>query len=235
MPNIVLIPGAWLGGWVWKKIIPGLEKNGNTVYPITLTGMGERVHLASRDFGIETGILDVLHVIEFEDIHDIVMVGHSFAGKVAAAVADRVPERIRMVLYLDSFWPRKTSEPQGAYNTVEEFGKQPDGSFSIPFYENILNNIGSDVVGQDREWMVSKATPWPIRYAEEPITLSDRFFSLNGSHIFCTKAGDPVDEIIAGKWGDLSGPYRVMDTGHYPMVTRPEELVENMISLIGSA
>jgi thioesterase domain-containing protein len=86
----LLVPGAWLGGWIWKKIVPMLQEKRHEVYPVTLTGMGNRVHLASRDVGIETAVQDVLNVIKYNDLDDFVLVGHSFAGKVAGAVADKV-------------------------------------------------------------------------------------------------------------------------------------------------
>ncbi len=234
MSNFVLIPGAWLGSWVWKKVTPILEKKGYGAYPITLTGMGDRVHLASEEFGMETAIRDVMNVIEYNDVDDIIMVGHSFAGKVAAAVANEVPEMVKMILYLDSFWPKKNMEMQGGSDPTEEFGALSPGSFTIPFSEEILDNIGKDVKGEDRKWMLSKVTPWPIRLSADPITLSERFDSIKMAHIFCTLSGDPVDEIVAGKWGELRGPYKLIEAGHFPMVTRPEELVDGMISLAES-
>ena len=79
--------------------------------------------------------------------------------------------------------------------------------------------------------MLSKATPWLLKLATEPITLSEHFDSVKSAYIFCLKSGDPVDEIIAGKWGDLFGPYKVIDSGHWPMITNPEELADDMISL----
>ena len=94
MTTFVLVPGAWLGGWVWNRITPPLEKKGHRIYPVTLTGMGDRVHLYSADLGIVTAIQDVLNVINYYDIEDAVLVGHSFAGKVVAAVAARVPKRV---------------------------------------------------------------------------------------------------------------------------------------------
>ena len=231
MLNYVLVPGAWLGSWVWKKVTPILEENGHKTYPVTLTGMGERSHLASKEYGIETVIQDVVNVINYNDLDDVVLVGHSFAGKVVVAAADRVPERIHSIIYLDSFWPKKTREPQGGSTPSEEFGELPADSIGLPFSEEILDSIGRDVKGKDKEWMLSKATPWPGRYAEEPITLSTRFDSIKGAHIFCTETGDPVDEIIQGKWGELMGPYRLMDSGHFPMVTKPEELAQFLLEL----
>ena len=88
------MPGAWLGGWAWKKVVPLLTNKGHEAYPVTLTGTGERVHLASKDIGIETAIQDVVNLIKYNDLHDLVLVGHSFAGKIVAAVGDRVPEGV---------------------------------------------------------------------------------------------------------------------------------------------
>ncbi|HYY92660.1 MAG TPA: alpha/beta hydrolase [Candidatus Dormibacteraeota bacterium] len=231
MTTFVLVPGAWLGGWAWKKTVPLLSKKGHEAYPVTLTGMGERVHLASKDVGIETAIQDVLNVISYNDVHDFILVGHSFAGKVAAAVADRVPERVRTLLYLDAFRPDKVRTPQGAFDPASEYGPQPAGSLGIPLTERIVDMIGKDLQGPDRKWFLSKGTPWPMRLAREPIILSERFERVKSAYIFCTMSGDPVDEILAGKWGRLEGPHRIMECGHWPMVTKPEELVNDMIGL----
>src|SRR3989442_2661555 len=115
MTSFVLVPGAWLGGWVWNNVSPLLTEEGHKVYPITLTGMGEKVHLASETVGMETGIQDVLNVIKYNDLTDVVLVGHSFAGKIVASVADQVPDRTRTLLYLDSFRPKEVKTPQGGF------------------------------------------------------------------------------------------------------------------------
>lgn len=228
-----MIPGAWLGSWVWSKTVPLLRSKGMDAHPVTLTGMGDRVHLASENIGIQTAIQDVLNIIEYNDLDEILLVGHSFAGKVAAAVGDRIPDRIKMVLYLDSFWPKKTDEPQGDFQP-DEFGKLEPGQLTLPFSEEILESIGSDVVGSDRDWMLSKATPWILKMAMEPIKLSGNVFTLKSAHIFCTKGSDAgyIDEVTSGKWGELLGPYRIIDSGHFPMVTMPQILVDTMLTLL---
>ncbi|MCL4451145.1 MAG: alpha/beta hydrolase [Candidatus Thermoplasmatota archaeon] len=231
MYTYVLIPGAWLGGWVWRDVEPLLSKRGHRVFPITLTGMGERVHLASPNVGMETAVRDVLNVIEYNELSEIVLVGHSFAGKVAAAVVDKIPEKIKRVVYLDSFFPANTTDPQGSFDVESEFGPLPNGSFTIQFSETILRNIGKDVVGENKKWMLEKCTPWPIKLATDPIKLMRPPNVVGTAYIFCTLSGDPVDEIIKGKWGKLEGPYRTMETAHYPMVTRPDELAKHLLEL----
>ena len=230
--DFVLVPGAWLGGWVWKNVAARLKESGHAAYPVTLTGMGERAHLASGQVGLETVVQDVLNVVKYDELDDFVLVGHSFAGKVAAAVADRIPEKVRLLIYLDAFRPAKVRTPQGAFDPTKEFGPPSPGTDAIPFTEKVIEAIGSDIKGADREWMLSLATPWPLKPAKEPLVLSERFDAVKSAYIFCTKSGDyPIDEIIAGKWGALEGPYRVMETGHWPMVNKPAELAENLLAL----
>ena len=231
MVRFVLVPGAWLGAWAWKEVTPLLEKEGHSAYPVTLTGMGERVHLATKDVGMETAIQDVLNVIKYNDLDDFVLVGHSFAGKVVAAVADRVHEKVEKVIYVDAFRPEKVRTPQGGFDPTREFGSPPQGGTAIPLTEEIIDRIGKDVRGSNRKWMMSMATPWPIRLATDPITLSKNYDEVKEAYVFCSLSGDPVDEIIAGKWGKLEGPYNLIETGHWPMITKPEELAKDLVSL----
>ena len=236
--NIVLVPGAWLGAWVWKKIVPPLEKQGYNIYPVTLTGMGDRKHLASDRLGMETAIQDVINAIEYDDLEDIILVGHSFAGKVVSAVADRIPERIRLILYMDAFVPENVTTPQGIFDPESEYGPIPPGEIGIPLTDSIIEAIGSDVKGEDRKWMLQKGTTWPIRLAKDPITISDKFRKLKKAYIICILQNE--NELSDGERNDLKkyldkleGPYRIIKTGHWPMVTRPEELVRYMIELSG--
>jgi pimeloyl-ACP methyl ester carboxylesterase len=224
MTTFMLVPGAWLGAWAWNKVVSLLEEKGHKARAVTLTGMGERVHLASKEVGIETAIQDVLNVIEYNDLDNFVLVGHSFAGKVAAAVADHEPKKVRMLLYIDAFRPAKVRTPQGTFD-IEEFHPSP-GSLTIPFTEEILDNIGKDIRGPDRKLMLSKATPWPMKHSTNPVTLSENFDTVKSAYIFCTGGGDPVDEILKGKWGKLDGPYKVIESGHWPMIRNRENLLK---------
>jgi pimeloyl-ACP methyl ester carboxylesterase len=231
MATFVLVPGAWLGGWAWQKVTPLFEQKGHEVHAVTLTGMGERVHLASKDIGIETAIEDVLNIIKYNDLDDIVLVGHSFAGKVAAAVADRAGEKkVGLVLFLDAFRPENVRTPQGDFSS-EGWPTLGDG-WRIPLTEDILGSIGKDVRGADREWMLSKVTPWLMRYAGDPVTLSEKWDSVKKAYILCTGGGDDVEQILKGK---LDGPNKVIESGHWPMISKPEELVEDMLFLTGAA
>jgi pimeloyl-ACP methyl ester carboxylesterase len=103
--TFVLVHGATAGGWEWKSTGRFLTADGHTVYRVTLTGLGERMHLNGPDIDLETHINDVVNVILFEDLHDVVLTGHSYGGMVITGVMDRVPERIRHVVFLDAAVP----------------------------------------------------------------------------------------------------------------------------------
>ena len=105
MATFLICHGAWSAGWAWKKVRPLLSAAGHEVFTPTYTGLGERAHQANPTVDLETHIKDVLAVIEFEDLKDIVLVGHSYGGMVATGVADRVPERVQQLIYLDAFVP----------------------------------------------------------------------------------------------------------------------------------
>lgn len=103
--TFVLVHGATAGGWEWKSTGNFLLEDGHTVYRATLTGLGERMHLNSADIDLQTHINDVVNLILFEDLHNIVLTGHSYGGMVITGVMDRVPERIKHVVYLDAAVP----------------------------------------------------------------------------------------------------------------------------------
>lgn len=100
--TFVLVPDAWLGGWAWRDVTSRPREAGHQVYPVTLTGLGERVHLARPETDLETHITDVINVIRWNDLDDVILAGHSYAGTVVTGVADRIPERIGQLVYLDS-------------------------------------------------------------------------------------------------------------------------------------
>lgn len=103
--TFVLVHGATAGGWEWKSTGKFLSDDGHTVYRATLTGLGERMHLNSTDVDLQTHINDVVNLILFEDLHDVVLTGHSYGGMVITGVMDRIPERLRHVVFLDAAVP----------------------------------------------------------------------------------------------------------------------------------
>ena len=105
MTTFVLVHPAWFGGWCWRKVSPVLRARGHEVFAPTLTGLGERAHLASQKVGLEMHVEDVANVLEYEDLRQVILVGNSSGGMVITGVADRMPERIAHLVYLDAFVP----------------------------------------------------------------------------------------------------------------------------------
>jgi pimeloyl-ACP methyl ester carboxylesterase len=101
----VIVHGAWGGGWDWLAIDSMLTRHGHRVVRVTLTGLGERHHLVSPNIGLDTHIDDVVNTILWDNLHDVVLVGHSYGGMVITGVVDRIPERIKRVVYLDALLP----------------------------------------------------------------------------------------------------------------------------------
>jgi pimeloyl-ACP methyl ester carboxylesterase len=136
MATFVLVHGSWAGSVVWRELAPRLRKAGHEVYAPTLTGIGARKHLLNREINLDTHIQDVIGVIEDEDLSDIVLVGHSYGGMVISGVADRVPEKVASLVYLDAF------VPENGQSSVSLL--PPDRPLSI-------------VPGED--WLVAPRTP----------------------------------------------------------------------------
>jgi pimeloyl-ACP methyl ester carboxylesterase len=102
MAAYVLIGGAWLGGWCWQSVARRLRDGGHDAYPVTLTGLGERAHLATPQVDLDTHVEDIVNLVEFEDLSEVVLVGHSYAGMLVPLVADRIPERICRLVFVDT-------------------------------------------------------------------------------------------------------------------------------------
>src|SRR5829696_5503835 len=134
MATFVLVHGAFVGGWCWRWVAPYLRGAGHDVYNPTLTGHGERVHLASPRVDLETHIEDVVNVLRYEDLSGVVLVGWSYGGMVVAGAADRAPERVSHIVYLDSDVPRDgdTSAPRSAHAKLEALARAHGDGWRVP-------------------------------------------------------------------------------------------------------
>src|SRR5215470_8251164 len=137
MADFVLVHGGWIGAWCWSRVTPLLLQAGHRVFTPTLTGLGERAHLLTREVGLSTHIQDVVAVIESEELQRIVLVGQSYAGVVITGVADRMPERLSHLVYLDAFVPGNGQSiadlvgPQ-MMASLQEAGKSAGEGWRVP-------------------------------------------------------------------------------------------------------
>ena len=142
MATFVLVHGATAGGWVWKVVGAELEQAGHVVYRPTLTGLGERVHLLTREVGLDTHITDVVNHILYEELTDIILVGHSYGGLVVTGVTDRLPDRIRELVYFDALIPH-------------------DGEAGCDLYPRELYEASANACGRRGRRVADAARPQP--------------------------------------------------------------------------
>jgi pimeloyl-ACP methyl ester carboxylesterase len=243
MTTYVLVPGAWLGGWCWQPVAARLRAQGHDVYPVTLTGLGERSHLASPDVDLDTAVTDVVNLIEFENLHEVVLVGHSYAGLVVTAVADRIPERISVLAYLDSGpVPDGTAyldlQPVPAKELVERLVQELGDGWRLPMpsWEELEDVMGASLVGlgeDERNNMRARAVPQPRQTWTQPLSLENPARDhLPKLLITCSFPLGQVRQLIADghPWfTEMASPqwsFLELRTGHWPMFSAPDRLAD---------
>jgi pimeloyl-ACP methyl ester carboxylesterase len=231
----VLVHGGGHGGWCYQPVARIMRARGQEVYTPTLTGLGEREHLVSADVDLDLHITDVVKVLEFEDLRDVILVGHSYGGMVITGVADRATDRIGHIVYLDA------ANPENGQSLVDVAG---------PFMEaarvdgRVVNGVelvlfpGKDPMGfygvtdpAQIEWMKSKLTPHPWKCFEQKLVLANEtaMRKIPESHIVCTQTL-PTRDVEALKTRS-EGRLWDVDTGHDLMISEPAAVAELLLRL----
>jgi pimeloyl-ACP methyl ester carboxylesterase len=222
MASFVVAHGAWSAGWAWKKMHPLMAARGHRLVTPTYTGLGERTHLASPDVDLDTHITDIVNVLEWEDLNDVHLVGHSYGGMVATGVADRARKRIAKLIYVDAFAPR---DGESAFDvmpaaTRAQRANGADASGFIP-----PNPLPPDSSPEDVAWSTPRRMPHPLKAFAQKIALKEDFTGPR-HYILCPKHSPDgrfrrfYDRAKAENW---AGAYE-LDASHNPHVTVPEEL-----------
>src|SRR5215204_4486131 len=250
MAVYVLVGGGWLGGWCWQGVTRRLREEGHDAYPATLTGLGERVHLASPEIDLETHITDVVNLIEFEDLHDVVLLGHSYAGLVVTGAADRVPDRISRLVYLDTgafpdgFVLIDSFPPEARRRIERRVEEEGDGwRLPMPPWEELAQQASLEGLDDDQlRQMSSRAVAQPFGTYTQPLRLENPAREeLPKVGILCSFSVAQVQEMIASDnplFRGLAGPewrFVELPTGHWPMFSRPEDLAELLLDLPSDA
>lgn len=224
-PPIVLVHGAWHGAWCWRRMIPRLEAAGHAVFAPTLTGLADRAHLLSPAVNLETHIQDVFGVLEAEELENVVLVGHSYAGMVITAVADRARERLRSLVYLDAFLPENGRALIDylipAYRSATIAAGERDG-YTEP---RPATHFGLIEGTSDLAWVTRRMTRHPYATMCEPVRLSGPpDANLARTYIYCSKpATGTFDQFAAKLRADPGWRFHELAAGHDCMVTAPEE------------
>jgi pimeloyl-ACP methyl ester carboxylesterase len=241
--TFVLVHPAWFGGWCWRKTTPLLRARGHEVYAPTLTGLGERAHLANREVGLDTHVQDVVNVLEFEDLQRVILVGNSSGGMVITGVAERVPERLEQLVYLDAFVPENGQSlvdllpgerRQGMKDLVEAEGQGwllP--RFAPPPWDRIVRQAWGVASPADVSWILPRLKPTPFRQFTDPVQRANPAANrIERIFIRCRQFQQPAFDRHARAAQQTPGwRYRELQTPHLPYITHPAELAEVLLDL----
>jgi pimeloyl-ACP methyl ester carboxylesterase len=234
MASFVLVHGAWHGSWCWKRVRRSLQQQGHEVFTPTLTGVGERSHLASPHVSLETHILDVVNLIRWEELSDVVLCGHSYGGFVITGVADRMADRIRSLVYLDAFAPEDGENllqllPEGQRDSMIEATNNAGGWRVPPISAEVFN-----VNANDSEWVNRQCTPQSISTFEQRISLTGAVRNIkNVTFVLATGARpeSPIrpfqDRAKAKGWKTVT-----VDSGHDAMLDRPDDVARLLLAAL---
>ena len=200
MATIVILHGAFGGGWQWRDVATRLRNRGHEVFTPSLTGFGERVHLGTSETGLETHIQDICNLLAYEDLNDVVLACQSYGGMVVTGVADRMPERLAHLVYLNALVPEDGQSafdllPPGMRELFEEGARKVGEGWRIPappFEDD--PDVAAFVRGRN--------VPTPLRSFTEPIRLAQDADNLQRTFVWCTE--DP--EGLSGV-ADLMQPF----------------------------
>lgn len=236
MATFLIAHGAWSAGWAWKKMLPLMRARGHEIFTPTYTGVGERAHLAHQDIDLETHIADVLGVLEFEDLRNVILVGHSYGGMVATGVADRASERIAQLVYLDAFAPRNGQslldlQTEEARQRVRDGTAREGGGWRIP-----PNPAPPDTSPEDLAWVNAHRVPQPIKCFEQKIRLTGAVDKLPRTYIYCkiSRPGDVFRQFRDRASTEKGWKCIDIDASHSPNVTAPEALAKILHGIVGT-
>jgi pimeloyl-ACP methyl ester carboxylesterase len=227
MATYVLVHGSYQGSWIWKPVAERLVEAGHRVYRPTLEGSAERrrglrADLTLRDYGDE--IADLLF---YEDLEEIVFVGTSIGGMVVAEVAQRVPERIKRLIFIDALVPL----PGESVPTINSRAPYPPSNVVYGPPPEEARTIFADVPPPMQDWAVARYTQQAIRPTDEPVDLRD-FWSRTWQVdvLRCTRSPAPPGAHQRRTADHLHGTYAELDAGHYPMLSHPAEVAAYLLA-----
>jgi pimeloyl-ACP methyl ester carboxylesterase len=242
MADFVLVHGAWHGAWCWRRIVDALQAQGHRAFAVTLTGVGDRAHLMSPLITLETHIADVANTIDAEELQQVVLAVHSYAGMIGTALADRMPQRLKHLAYVDAVVPRPGESWSSTHASATREARiaaaeaSPDYSFPAP------DPSVFGLAAEDHDWVRRRQTPHPGHTYQAPLQFEPRRVAgVPRTFVDCVKPRlGTIDSIRPrvrdpnfwdGAWAG-GGGIRVVElaTGHDPMVSAPAELTRLLLS-----
>jgi len=234
-PVFVLVHGAWCGGWCYHKVAANLRARGYAVFTPTLTGQGERSHLLAGNVNLSLHIEDVLNVFHYENFSQAVLAGHSYGGMVITGVADRIPERIRGLVYLDAFLPEHGQSlfdiniPANSERFISNAGGI--GGLAVPAPPAAFFNVNAG----DAARVDALATPFPLGAFTEKIRLSGAHKTIAKRvyvHGTVLPRESPFKPFYERTKADPGWQVHALACGHHVMLDEPERTTDILLSAL---
>lgn len=233
MSTLVLVHGACGGGWEWARVAAILRGAGHEVHTPTLTGLGDRSHLLTREVDLELHVRDVVEVLFREDLHDVVLSGHSYGGMVIPGVADRQPERVARLVSVDGFVPHPGQSTRDMVSAeeweqvIERPSQERGDGWRVPpwgFDEEAL----ADLEPERRRWYVERLVDQALATFTQPLALPNGFPRHPGTYVQCERGAVRVMEASRAHARELGWTMRTIDAEHEVQVTDPQ-LIAGML------
>lgn len=244
MADFVLVHGAWHGGWCWREVVRTLAAAGHRAHAATLTGLGERAHLMSPLITLETHISDVLNAIEAEEMRDVVLAVHSYAGMLGTAVADRAGQRLKHLVYVDAVVPKPgeswSSTHASATREARLAAAQASADYSFPPPDPAVFGLQAEAY----DWVKRRQTPHPGHTYQAALQFEPaRVATVPRTFVDCTQPALGTIDVIRqrvrdprfwdGAWQGGGGARLVeLKTGHDPMVSEPQALTRILLDCL---
>jgi len=227
LPTFVLVHGAWHGGWCYIRVARLLRAKGYEVLTPTLTGLGERSHLASQLVNASTHVQDILNVITFEGLEDVVLVGHSYGGQIITAVADAIPDKIRALVYLDAFvgedgksiFDLDSPAATASYIAMA----QANGGHRVPPLASAVFGVNA----ADQAWVDARCTPGSLATWTERLKLKGRHTRIsNRTYVFANGWDGPFRPVYEQVRAEGGWHTYEFECGHDVMIDMPQRTAD---------
>ncbi|PXX57384.1 alpha/beta hydrolase family protein [Nocardia tenerifensis] len=239
MSTFLLVHGAWHSGRCWERVVPLLESAGHRVLAPSLTGYGDKAHLLGPEVGLDTHVEDIVSLIDEQDLTEVILVGHSYAGLVISAAANRVPDRIGHLVYLDAMVPRDGETAVDVLPVTRDLidlAERSDSGWRVPPMPELPPPFGlfgvTDPV--DVAWLRGMLSDQPVRCLQQPVRMDNPALNtVPRTHIHCvgpSPAGITRRPVPLQPNGSPAQVWE-LPTGHDCMITMPVELSELLLKL----
>ncbi len=227
MADFVLVHGSYQGGWIWQRVTARLRAGGHVVHAPTLDGCAERRHQLRPGIDTTTHAAEVAELLFYEDLRDVVLVGTSSGGMVVCRAAEQMRDRVARIVLVDAL---ALFNGERTRDIVNRGAPMPAGLAAGPSREEAANGLFADLDPETKAWVLDRYTPHPVGCSWTPVKLTDFWdMTWKASVVWCRQAVNPGEAHQRRAAERLKARWHELDTGHYPMLSMPDELTRLIV------